>query len=273
MSELSTHCYRHPDRETGVSCQRCERFICVDCSSPGAIGFLCPEDAKDRVKIQKATFQKSLISAAPITIVLITINVLVFVAELLFPGLIYSLRYSNVGSITEEGSLLRVFTSSFTHSDTQITHILFNVYSLFVLGTLLEPMLGKLRFLILYALSIFGGGLGFLILSTQFGSVVGASGAVFGLMGAYLVFLVVMKLNAGQMYIIIGLNLVLGFLPGIAWEAHVGGLAVGAVVGYVLVATRNHIKPTVQTISLVGIGVALLVVWFVANAPINSLYN
>jgi membrane associated rhomboid family serine protease len=134
-------------------------------------------------------------------------------------------------------------------------------------------MLGKLRFLILYALSIFGGGLGFLILSTQFGSVVGASGAVFGLMGAYLVFLVVMKLNAGQMYIIIGLNLVLGFLPGIAWEAHVGGLAVGAVVGYVLVATRNHIKPTVQTISLVGIGVALLVIWFVANAPINSLYN
>ncbi|MEY3484139.1 MAG: hypothetical protein RLZZ218_974 [Actinomycetota bacterium] len=256
MSELSTYCYRHPDRETGVSCQRCERFICVDCSSPGAIGFLCPEDAKDRVKIQKATFQKSLISAAPITLVLIALNVLVFVAELLFPGLIYSLRYSNVGSITEEGSLLRVFTSSFTHSDTQITHILFNVYSLFVLGTLLEPMLGKLRFLILYALSIFG-----------------ASGAVFGLMGAYLVFLVVMKLNAGQMYIIIGLNLVLGFLPGIAWEAHVGGLVVGAAVGYVLVATRNHIKPTVQTISLVGIGVALLVIWFVANAPINSLYN
>jgi membrane associated rhomboid family serine protease len=256
-----------------VSCQRCERFICVDCSSPGAIGFLCPEDAKDRVKIQKATFQKSLISAAPITFILIGINVLVFVAELLFPGLIYSLRYGNVGSITEEGSLFRVFTSSFAHSDTQYTHILFNMYSLFVLGTLLEPMLGKIRFLTLYAFSIFGGGLGFLILSTQFGSVVGASGAVFGLMGAYLVFLIVMKLNAGQMYIIIALNLVLGFLPGIAWEAHVGGLVVGAAVGYVLVATRNHIKPTVQTISLVGIGVALLVIWFVANAPINSLYN
>jgi membrane associated rhomboid family serine protease len=145
------------------------------------------------------------------------------------------------------------------------------MYSLFVLGTLLEPMLGKIRFLTLYALSIFGGGLGFLVLSPNLGSsVVGASGAIFGLMGAYLVFLVVMKLNAGQMYIIIGLNLVLGFLPGIAWEAHVGGLVVGAAVGYVLVSTRNQVKQTIQTIYLVGIGIALMVIWTVANAPVAS---
>ena len=272
MSELTTRCYRHPDRETGVSCQRCERFICVDCSSPGAIGFLCPEDSKDRVKIKKANFQKSLLSSAPITFTLIVLNVLVFGAQQLNPELIYSLWYANVGSVTEEGSLLRVFTSSFAHSNTQITHILFNMYSLFVLGTLLEPMIGKLRFVILYALSVFGGGLGFLVLSTNFGSVVGASGAVFGLMGAYLVFLIVMKLNAGQMYIIIGINLFLGFLPGIAWEAHVGGLVVGAAVGYVLVSTRNRVKPTAQTIGLVGIGIALVAIWLIANAPINVLY-
>ena len=143
------------------------------------------------------------------------------------------------------------------------------MYSVFVLGTLLEPMLGKIRFLVLYSFSIFGGGLGFLILSTP-GFVIGASGAVFGLMGAYLVFLVVMKLNAGQMYIIIGLNLVLGFLPGIAWEAHVGGLVVGAAVGYVLVSTRNQVKQTIQTIYLVGIGIALMVIWTVANAPLAN---
>jgi membrane associated rhomboid family serine protease len=124
-----------------------------------------------------------------------------------------------------------------------------------------------------YALSIFGGGLGFLVLSTQFGSVVGASGAVFGLMGAYLVFLVVMKLNAGQMYIIIGINLFLGFLPGIAWEAHVGGLIVGAAVGYVLVSTRKNLKPTVQTMALVGIGIVLVAIWIGANVPIDNLYN
>jgi membrane associated rhomboid family serine protease len=74
------------------------------------------------------------------------------------------------------------------------------------------------------------------------------------------------------MYIIIGLNLVLGFLPGIAWEAHVGGLVVGAAVGYVLVATRNRAKQTAQTVALVGIGIALFVVWFVANAPLGVVY-
>jgi membrane associated rhomboid family serine protease len=147
------------------------------------------------------------------------------------------------------------------------------MYSLFVLGTLLEPMIGKIRFLVLYFMSIFGGGLGFLVLSTSFGSVVGASGAVFGLMGAYLVFLVKMKLNAGQMYIIIGINLFVGFLPGIAWEAHVGGLVVGAAVGYVLVSTRDRMKQNIQTLSLIAISIALLAIWIIRNAPINSLYN
>jgi membrane associated rhomboid family serine protease len=256
-----------------VSCQRCDRYICVDCSTPGAVGFLCPEDSKDRVKIRKANFQKSMMSAAPITFTLIGINVVIYLLQQLFPTLIYSLWYANVGSNTEDGSILRVFTSAFAHSNTQITHILFNMYSLFVLGTLLEPMLGRLRFAFLYVASIFGGGLGFLFLSTNFGSVVGASGAVFGLMGAYLVFLVKLKLNAGQMYVIIGINLILGFLPGIAWEAHVGGLIVGAAVGYVLVSTRERSKQIVQTVALVAITVALVALWIIRNAPLNALYN
>jgi membrane associated rhomboid family serine protease len=253
-----------------VSCQRCERFICVDCSSPGAIGFLCPEDSKDRVKIQKATFQKSLLSAAPITFVLIALNVLVYAAQLLLPEVNYFIGYSNQQG-SPYNSLFQILISSFAHSTSSYTHILFNMFSLFLLGTQIEPIIGKWRFLTLYGMSIFGGGLGFLLLSTP-GSVIGASGAVFGLMGAYLVFLVVMKLNAGQMYIIIGLNLVLGFFPGIAWEAHVGGLVVGAAVGYVLVSTRNRVKQNLQTIGLIGIGIALVVIWLVANQPINSLY-
>jgi membrane associated rhomboid family serine protease len=74
------------------------------------------------------------------------------------------------------------------------------------------------------------------------------------------------------MYIIIGINLFLGFLPGIAWEAHVGGLIVGAAVGYVLVSTRNRVKQNLQTIALIGIGIVLVAIWQIANAPINSLY-
>jgi membrane associated rhomboid family serine protease len=273
VTDLTTRCYRHPDRETGVSCQRCDRYICVDCSTPGAVGFLCPEDSKDRVKIHKATFQKNIVSAAPVTFTLIGINVLVYICQFLFPELILSLYYANVGSNTEWGSWQRVFTSGFAHSENQITHILFNMYSLFVLGTLLEPMIGKWRFITLYLFSMFGGGLGYLLLSTSVGYVVGASGAVFGLMGAYLVFLVKMKLNAGQMYIIIGINLIVGFLPGIAWEAHVGGLIVGAAVGYLLISTRENAKKNLQLLGLVGIGIALVAIWIIGNAPINVLNN
>jgi membrane associated rhomboid family serine protease len=245
----------------------------VECSTPGAVGFLCPEDSKQKIKVQRANFQKSIVSSAPATFSLMAVNVAVYIGQVIFPSLTNSLFYANVGSNTEYGSLLRVFTSGFAHSNGQITHILFNMYSLFVLGTLLEPMIGKWRFLTLYFLSIFGGGLGFLLLSTQFGSVVGASGAIFGLMGAYLVFLVVLKLNASQMYIIIGINLFLGFLPGIAWEAHVGGLVVGAAVGYLLVSTRDRARKNVQILGLVGIGVALVAVWIIGNASIVSLYN
>lgn len=273
MSELTTSCYRHPDRETGVSCQRCDRFICFECSTPGAVGFLCPEDSKDRVKIHKANFQKTIISAAPVTFTLIGLNVLVYVCQLIFPDFITYLFYANVGSNTEYGTIARVFTSGFAHSQTQITHILFNMYSLFVLGTLLEPMIGKWRFVTLYFFSIFGGGLGYLVLSTQFGYVVGASGAVFGLMGAYLVFLIALKLNASQMYIILGINLFLSFLPGIAWEAHVGGLIVGGLVGYVLVSTKNSARKNVQILALAGIAAALYAVWVIADASVVSLYN
>ena len=232
---------------------------------------MCPEDSKDRVKIHKATFQKNIVSAAPVTFTLIGINVLVYICQLVFPNLIESLYYANVGSNTEWGSWQRVFTSGFAHSEVQITHILFNMYSLFVLGTLLEPMIGKWRFLTLYFFSIFGGGLGYLLLSSSIGYVVGASGAVFGLMGAYLVFLIVLKLNASQMYIIIGINLFLGFLPGIAWEAHVGGLIVGAAVGYLLISTKDNAKKNTQLWGLVGIGVALIAIWVIGNAPINVL--
>ena len=273
MSELNTYCYRHPDRETGVSCQRCDRFICTNCSTPGAIGYLCPEDSQDRVKVSKANFQKSMFSAAPVTFILIGLNVVVYIAELLVPGLAQHLFYANVGSDTEYGNIFRVFTSAFAHSQSQITHILFNMYSLFVLGTLLEPMLGKWRFITLYLFSIFGGGLGFLLLSTQFGSVVGASGAIFGLMGAYLVFLIVLKLNAGQMYLIIGLNLALGFVPGIAWEAHVGGLVVGGVVGYILVSTRDKSRRNQQVIGLLAVGAILIAGWVFGNAGLVGISN
>ncbi len=263
---LITTCYKHPDRETGVSCQRCDKYICVSCATPGAVGFLCPEDAKVRVKVPRPSFTKSPFQAAPVTIVLIAINILVYIAEQLVPGLVEQLAYAKFWQGSEYGSLIRVLTSSFTHSTDQITHILFNMYSLYVLGTIIEPMIGKLRFLTLYLLAAFGGGIGVLLLADLGVSVVGASGAIFGLMGAYLILLRALKLDASQMYILIGINLFLGFLPGIAWQAHVGGLVVGAAVAYVLSKTRRREQQSMQIGLLVGIVVVLAGLWIYGNS-------
>ena len=265
MDQITT-CYRHPDRETGVSCQRCDKYICVSCATPGAVGFLCPDDAKDRVRIQRPSFAKSPFQAAPVTFVLIAINVIVYVAEQLVPGLFEQLLYAKVNQGSEYGSLIRVLTSSFTHSQGQITHILFNMYSLYVLGTIIEPMLGKLRFLALYLLAAFGGGIGVLLLAELGVSVVGASGAIFGLMGAYLVLLRALKLDASQIYILIGINLAIGFIPGIAWQAHVGGLVVGSAVAFVLAKTRSREQQSTQIALLFGITAVLVALWIYGNS-------
>ena len=254
-----------------MSCQRCEKYICVSCATPGAVGFLCPDDAKERVKIHRPTFAKSPFQAAPVTITLIAINVLVYLGQILVPGYTDLLFYANVGPNYDAGSLLRVFTAGFAHSESQITHILFNMYSLFVLGTIIEPMIGKLRFTLLYLLSIFAGGIGVLYLAPWGTSVVGASGAIFGLMGAYLVLLRALKLDASQMYVLIGINLVIGFLPGIAWQAHVGGLIVGGVIAVIFASTRSIEKRPQQTALVVGLVVFLGALWVLANENLSLM--
>ena len=238
-------CYRHPNRETGVSCQRCDRFICPECVTPGAVGFLCPEDAGDRVKIHRANFQKSLFQRAPITMTLIGINVLVFVAQFLIPDSqnIFYFAPDYVGM----GGLQHALFSGFAHSTTQITHILFNMYSLFVLGTLLEPMLGKLKFITLYLLSLLGGCVAVMYFAPG-AATVGASGAIFGLMGAYAVVAKAHGLETSQMLAIIGINLVLSFLPGISWQAHIGGLIIGLLVAGIYALFKKRFEIVMVTL-------------------------
>ncbi|MFM8927616.1 MAG: rhomboid family intramembrane serine protease [Rhodoluna sp.] len=265
-------CYRHPERETGVSCQRCGRFICPDCATPGAVGFLCPEDSKDRVKIQRPAFQQSLTQRAPVTMSLVGINIIVFVLQISDSAVTTAIGFWRVGSEYEYGNIIRAFTSAFAHSPTQYTHILFNMYSLFVLGTLIEPLLGKLKFSVLYFLSIFGGSLGFLFFG-DFGSyVVGASGAIFGLMGAYIVFLRALRMDARQMIAIVAINVVISFLPGIAWQAHFGGMAVGALVAYIYTLFTRENQKAMLWGAIAVVVVGLFGLWVLGNAmmpPIN----
>jgi membrane associated rhomboid family serine protease len=200
-----------------------------------------------------------------VTFVLIAINILVYIGLFTIPGFDQQVAFAKYYQGSEFGSILRVITSGFAHDTSDVLHILFNMYSLYVLGTIIEPMIGKLRFVLLYMLSIFGGGLGVLYLAEFGTSVVGASGAIFGLMGAYLVLLRALKLDASQMYVLIGINLVLGFLPGIAWQAHVGGLIVGGVIALMYAGTRRREKQPQQITLIVGLVVFLGALWVLAN--------
>ncbi len=136
----------------------------------------------------------------------------------------------------------RFLTSAFAHSPRQLLHIVFNMYALWIMGSYLEPMLGRARFAALYLITAFGGSVVYLLLAfphtideinrRDFGAwetaAVGASGAVFGLFGAFLILQRRLGRSAATMYATIGINAVIGFVvPGIAWQAHLGGFLVG----------------------------------------------
>jgi len=219
-------CYRHPGVETGVSCQRCDRYICPECSTPGAVGFLCPEDAKDKVKVIRPRFQQSLFSRAPITMTLIGINSGVYILQQIGVPIIEMFAFMRIGQGIEFGSPWRAFTSAFVHSQAMFTHILFNMYSLFVLGTLLEPMLGKLKF----------------------------------------------SLLTSQIVIILVINVVVSFLPGIAWQAHFGGFIFGALVA---VAYTRFSRPDQRVMLLSSIALlvlALISLWVYGNQMMPPIY-
>jgi len=169
----------------------------------------------------------------------------------------------------------RFLTSAFAHSPGQPMHILFNMYALWVLGQYLEPMLGRVRFAVLYLVSAFGGSVGYLLLAsppplplTQEGfansswvtSMVGASGAVFGLFGALLVLNRHLGRSSGPIIGVIAINAVLGFVfPGIAWQAHLGGLLTGMALAGVITATASQGRRKYQLAALATVLVLLAV--------------
>ena len=154
----------------------------------------------------------------------------------------------------------RMITSVFVHSTRLLFHVLLNMYTLWIFGQILEGLLGRWRFLSLYLISGLAGSVGVLWLGDPRTGVVGASGAIFGLLGAFLVIQRRLGGNATQLLILLGINLVIGFLPGlaIAWQAHLGGLVAGALVGLIFVETRKRDQRGLQVALLIGLTAVLL---------------
>jgi len=253
-------CYRHPDREAYVRCQRCERLICPECQIEASVGFLCPEDAGGNTSKFKAptVLRRRSNGGVFVTRTLIAVNVVLYALQILTGGLLTDyLYYVPIATLAEPW---RMITSGFIHSDslltdpTSILHIALNMYTLYILGGVLEPMLGRLRFFALYMLSILGGSVAVLLFGNPVGGVLGASGGIFGLMGAYFIVLRSLGANSNSIVGVIAFNLIFTFInPGISWQAHIGGLVIGGLVAFIYSKTRRAEQSGMQLGLLVGL--------------------
>jgi membrane associated rhomboid family serine protease len=261
------HCYRHPARETGVLCTRCDRPICPECMTPASVGFQCPEcvaDGRRSVRPTRTMYGGRARARADVTVALIAVNVVIFLLTAVSgagvaTGSGSSSVYDNfalVPVLVAHGDWYRLVSSMFLHYG--ILHIGFNMWALYVIGTPLEAMLGRVRFAGLYFLAGIGGS----ILSFSTGQVLtpaaGASGAIFGIFGAFFVILRRRNLESGGILGLIVINLVLSFtFANIDWRGHVGGLIVGAVIGAVF--AYSPAGPSRDRLQAVGCAVVAVV--------------
>jgi membrane associated rhomboid family serine protease len=270
-------CPRHPDRVSYVRCQRCNRPTCPECQRPAAVGIQCVDCVREGQKSMRMPRTQFGATVSPggrsvVTLAIVVICAVVWLLQQVSPQVTRDLAFVPVLGSTEPW---RFLTAAFAHSPGQVLHILFNMYALWQIGQYLEPMLGRIRFAILYLVSAFGGSVGYLLLAsppplplTQTGidhsswvvSMVGASGAVFGLFGALLVLNRHLGRSSGPMFGVLAINAVLGFVvPGIAWQAHLGGLLTGAALAGVITVTAPQARRRLQLPALVSVTVLLAV--------------
>ena len=270
-------CYRHRDRESHIRCQRCDRPICPDCMRPASVGFQCPECVKEGSRATRsgrtAYGGKRSGNPALTSMVLIGINVAVWLAILVsgatssplvrqlalrptstFRGVVYP----GVPSVAE-GDVWQLLTSMFAH--VEVWHIGFNMLALYVLGPGLEAAIGRTRFLLLYLISGLAGSATVMWFSDPLSLTLGASGAIFGLMGALLV--VALKVGGDVRSIVgwIAINFVITFVFGsfISWQGHLGGFVAGVLIGATIVyAPRKH-RVAFQSAGIAAVGVLVLV--------------
>jgi membrane associated rhomboid family serine protease len=202
-----------------------------------------------------------------VTLTIIAICAAVWLLQMASPAFSNALEFWPPAAKSEPW---RFLTSAFEHSPGQVLHILFNMYALWILGQYLEPMLGRFRFAILYLVSAIGGSVGYLWLTSAqldpasgsyyWAPVVGASGAVFGLFGALLVLNRHLGRSSGPIIGVLAINAVLGFVvPGIAWQAHLGGFLTGAALAAVITSTAPQNRRRLQLPALVAVLVLLAV--------------
>jgi membrane associated rhomboid family serine protease len=269
-------CYRHPDRETGVRCSECGRPICPDCMVFAPVGIRCPDHsgqpqgaARVTRGMRRASFEGT---GAIVTKTLVAVNVGIYLLQLGMRGTINGTGndiYRDgvlYGPLVDNGDWWRLMTAAFLHYGP--IHLLMNMLGLWWFGGAVEQVLGRGRYLLLYLVSGLAGSAGALLASPN-ALTVGASGAIFGILGAAFVLerQGTFVLGGGALSVIV-LNIVFTFaVPGISIGGHLGGLAGGALGALALSRFgRGHAvygRPgLVGVAGVVGVGVLSVAVAF-----------
>ncbi|WGL52574.1 rhomboid family intramembrane serine protease [Nocardioides sp. BP30] len=290
-------CYRHPGRESHIRCQRCGRPICPECMTPASVGFQCPEclaEGRASVRTPRRSFRIGG-SVAPVTMTLIGINVLVFLLVQVASGtVLYDLMMharsvcsvqggyiplentplSACGSVggtlsrgVADGGYWELLTSVFTHQ--QLLHVALNMFSLWMIGPLLETGLGRTRYLITYLLCGLAGSALVYWAASPITPTLGASGAIFGLLGALIVLFARRGLQVGQLVIVAVLNFVLTFSnSAISWQAHVGGFVAGLVIGAIFAYTPGVRRRGLQWTGIAAVAGAVVIAVVLRSAQL-----
>ncbi|WP_029146124.1 rhomboid family intramembrane serine protease [Microbacterium luticocti] len=275
-------CYRHPDRQSFVLCQRCLRTICPECQIQAPVGVICPECLREQQKNATTAQRKAerrwgrrpTVVAAPLdrrpmaTYWIIGITLVAYLTQLI-PGspVAQWFALNSVFLVPQFGHFepWRLLTVLLVHSG--LLHVGLNMLALWMIGRILEPLVGHVRFVVLYLIAGIGGSVAVALLAPGT-FVVGASGAIFGLFGALLVIGRHIGANVASIAIIIAINFafpfVVGLLSGsmaavqISWQAHLGGLIAGCAVGFIYARTRAVRQRGLQIGLLVALTVVLL---------------
>ncbi|MEV7885524.1 rhomboid family intramembrane serine protease [Streptomyces sp. NPDC002817] len=291
-----TTCYRHPQVESHVRCTRCERYICPDCMREASVGHQCVECVKEGARSvrQARTVVGGRVSAVPlVTYVLIGLNVLAYLGEVIRPEIVDRFSMLTAGLVGPDGGHYvyqssypsdfhaegvvagqweRLLTSGFLHLEPTegtfgLMHIVMNMWSLWQLGRVVEQMLGRVRFLALYLLSMVGGSVAVLLLADPGEGALGASGAIFGLGAAYYVLArrVGADMGAVNRLMVFLLVWLVASAAFTSWEGHLGGLLTGGAVTLAYAyAPRGPRRGLIQTVACVAL-LALLVVLAIAK--------
>lgn len=278
------YCYRHPMRETGVRCTRCNRPICPDCMRPASVGFHCPDDVKLGARSIRAA---RTVAGAParagqptVTWALVGINILVYVATVLeASGRLDNPASARGDSIFNSWQLQpyqvahggvefqRLITSAFLHVN--LLHITMNMIALLVVGPFVEQVLGRWRFLTVYLLAAIGGSVAVYLFGNHYQPVAGASGAIYGLFATALVLAHRIRLDLRALLLTLGLNFLLTFtIPGISVEGHIGGFVVGGLAAAAIVwlpAVIAHRRSLVVQLSGLSLVAAVLLIAIVTR--------